>query len=96
MDPIQAAESAIVQATPAIVAKHRAAGILTWKLIHQIETEVMHEVGQSGKHAPNLLRMLKASPFLSYPKDDTPADFSGSEVVPITFSAIQDAWKRVN
>nr|WP_256441913.1 hypothetical protein [Cupriavidus sp. AcVe19-6a] len=40
--------------------------------------------------------MLKASPFLGYPKDDTPADFSGSEVVPITFSAIQDAWKRVN
>jgi len=96
MDSIQAAEAAIIQATPAIVAKHRDAGILTWKLIHQIENEVMHQVGQSGKHAPNLLRMLKASPFLGYPKADTPADFSGSEAVPITFSAIHDAWNRVN
>ncbi|QRQ86232.1 DUF2471 family protein [Cupriavidus oxalaticus] len=96
MNAINAAESSIIEATPAIVAKHRAAGILTWKLIHQIEDEVMHEVAQSGKHASNLLRMLKSSPFLGYPKDDTPADFTGSEVLPITFSVIQDAWNRVN
>lgn len=96
MNHFEAAESSIIEATPAIVAKHRAAGILTWKLIHQIEDEVMHEVAQSGKHAPALLRMLKASPMLGYPKDDTPADFTGHDVMPATFSAIQDAWNRVN
>ncbi len=96
MKSIRAAESAIIEATPAIVAKHRDAGILTWKLIHQIEDEVIHEVGQSGKHSPTLLRMLKASPFLGYPKNDSPADFAGSEAVPITFTVIQNAWNRVN
>ncbi|WP_434033743.1 DUF2471 family protein [Cupriavidus sp. a3] len=96
MPSLAAAETSIIEATPAIVAKHRAAGILTWKLIHQIEDEVMHEVAQSGKHSSNLLRMLKSSPFLGYPKDDTPADFTGSEALPITFSVIQDAWNRVN
>lgn len=96
MNHIKAAESSIVEVAPAIVAKHRASGILTWKLIHQIEDELMHEVGQSGKHSPALLRMLKASPLLGYPKDDSPADFTGSDVLPITFGAIRDAWNRVN
>ncbi len=56
----------------------------------------MHEVIQSGKHSPAFLRMLRASPALGYPKDDRPADFTGHEVMPVTFSAIQDAWNRVN
>ncbi|MBF6987276.1 DUF2471 domain-containing protein [Cupriavidus sp. IK-TO18] len=96
MPPFEAAESSIVAATPAIVAKHRSAGILTWNLIHQIEDEVIREVAQTGKHPSNLLRMLRASPMLGYPKDDTPADFTGSDVLPLTFGAIQDAWNRVN
>ncbi|WP_367394506.1 DUF2471 family protein [Cupriavidus sp. Agwp_2] len=96
MHSLAATESSIVEATPAIVAKHRAAGILTWKLIHQIEDEVMHELAQSGKHSSNMLRMLKSSPYLGYPKDDTPADFTGSDVIPVAFSAIRDAWNRVN
>ncbi len=96
MNPIEAAESSVIEALPAVVAKHRSAGILTWKLIHQIEDEVMQEVAKSGKHSPQLLRMIKASPAMGYPRDDTPADFTGSDVMPPTFSAIVDAWNMVN
>lgn len=96
MNPFEAVESSIVEVAPTIVAKHRVAGILSWKLIHQIEDELMREVAQSGRHSPAILRMVKASPMLGYPKDDKPADFTGSDVIPITFSAIRDAWNRVN
>ncbi|KAI3611141.1 hypothetical protein D8I24_0290 (plasmid) [Cupriavidus necator H850] len=33
---------------------------------------------------------------LGYPKDDSLADFTGSDVLPIAFGAIWDAWNRVN
>ncbi|MNT94636.1 hypothetical protein D3C72_2363680 [compost metagenome] len=56
----------------------------------------MREVAQTGRISPAILRMVKASPALGYPKDDKPADFTGSDVIPITFSAIRDAWNRVN
>jgi hypothetical protein len=96
MDVLFAADAAVREAVPAIVLRHRSAGVLTWALIHQIESEVLAEVAASGKHSPRMLNMLRAPAALDYPKDDRPVSFQGHDFVPPVFGAIDDAWRRVN
>ncbi|MDW3682918.1 DUF2471 family protein [Cupriavidus sp. CV2] len=93
---LTAAESAIVEALPPIIARYREAGILTWRLLHQIEEEVLAVVSATGLVPQLALGMVKAPSILGYPKDDRPADFTGHDVRPITFGAIMDAWKNVH
>ncbi|AME28656.1 DUF2471 family protein [Burkholderia sp. PAMC 26561] len=96
MDVLFAAEAAVRDAVPAVVQRHRSKGILTWALLHTIETEVLVEVANSGKHSKRVLDMIRAPAALDYPKDDRPASFEGHDFVPIVFGAIEDAWRRVN
>ncbi len=96
MDPIHAAETAIREAAPAIVARHRATGHLTWRLLHQLEDEVVAAVEATRKVNPGILRMMRASPLMGYPKNDEPADFGGAGAVAVTFSIIVEAWKHVH
>lgn len=96
MDPLFAADAAVKEAVPAVVSRHRAAGVLTWALLHQIESEVLAEVAATGKHRPRMLGMLRAPAALDYPKDDRPVSFEGHEFVPPVFGAIDNAWRRVN
>jgi hypothetical protein len=96
MDALYAADADLKEAVPAAVLRHRAAGALTWALIHQIESEVLAEVASSGKHSARMLGMLKASPAMGYPKDDRPVSFEGHDVVPSVFGAIYAEWNRVN
>ncbi|SPA44810.1 DUF2471 family protein [Cupriavidus taiwanensis] len=96
MDPIRAAEAAIREATPAIVTRHRGAGHLTWRLLHQIEDEVVAAVAAAGKVNPGIVRMMRASPLMGYPKTDEVADFSNAGVLAVTFSIIVEAWKHVH
>ncbi|MFY2090296.1 DUF2471 family protein [Achromobacter xylosoxidans] len=92
LDSLEDIKCAIDAALPAIIARHRAAGRLTWRLIHQIEDEVMTELVATGRYDPVMLRMVTASHWMGYPKSDEPVDFGDSNVRAVTFSAIEDAW----
>uniref|UniRef100_UPI003F50B1EE DUF2471 family protein n=1 Tax=Caballeronia sp. LjRoot34 TaxID=3342325 RepID=UPI003F50B1EE len=96
MDVLFAADAAVREAVPAVVQRHRTAGVLTWALLHKIEGEVLAEVAASGNHSKRILDMIRAPDALGYPKDDRPASFVGHDFVPIVFGAIEDAWRRVN
>ncbi|AOZ06751.1 DUF2471 family protein [Cupriavidus malaysiensis] len=96
MLPLAAIESAIQDALPPIIARHRSAGHLTWKLLHQIEDEVMSEVSATGKVAPMMLAVLKSSPFMSFPRNDSVADLSKHDVLPIAFALTAQAWNKLH
>lgn len=96
MFPFAAIEKAIIDALPSIVSRHREAGLLTWRLLHQIEEEVFVAIGASERYDPKILRMLKSSPAMGYPKDDRIADVSKHEVCPVAFSAVMAAWQHVH
>lgn len=93
---LDSAEDAIVQTVPVIVRRYRAAGVLTWKLLHQIESEVLAEVAATGLHSRQLLGMLRSSPHMGYPKDETEVSLKGHEVVPVVFGEVVRAWSRVD
>ncbi|WP_454744035.1 DUF2471 family protein [Cupriavidus necator] len=86
----------VIEALPPIIRRHRESGHLTWHLLHQIEAEVLADVAASGKHNPQVLRMMRAPAVLQYPKDERPASFVGHDVVRIVFAAIAAAWQRVD
>ncbi|KAA1004352.1 DUF2471 family protein [Paraburkholderia panacisoli] len=89
------AEAAVQAVVPGIVARHRAKGILTWKLIHQIEEEALSEVASGGRFSERLLQMICAPAALSYPNNDEPVSFEGHDFVPLVFAAIDRAWRQV-
>lgn len=90
------AEDAIKEIVPIIVRRHRGAGVLTWRLMHQIEAEVFAEVSASGQHSRQLLGMLRSSGLMEYPKDDSEVSLTGHEVVPVVFGEVVRAWSRVD
>ncbi|WP_028224937.1 MULTISPECIES: DUF2471 family protein [Paraburkholderia] len=96
MDVLFSANAAVQEVVPAVVQRHRAAGVLTWALLHKIEAEVLAQVAATGKHSMRILDMLRAPAALDYPKDDRPVSFEGHDFVPIVFGAIDDAWRRVH
>jgi hypothetical protein len=96
MDVLFAAEAAVREAVPAVVQRYRSEGVLTWALLHTIESEVLADVAASGKHSKRILDMIRAPAALDYPKDERPASFEGHDFKPIVFGAIEDAWRRVN
>ena len=91
-----AAKATVRKAVPAVVQRQRSAGVLTWDLLHRIESEVLAEVAATGRHSKRILDMLRAPAALSYPTDDRAASFEGHDFVPIVFGAIEEAWCRVN
>jgi hypothetical protein len=95
-DALNKAEDAIKEMVPVVVRRHRAAGILTWRLMHQIESEVLSEVAKTGLHSRQLLSMLRSSGLMNYPKDDSEVSLKGHEAVPIVFSEVHEAWNRVD
>lgn len=90
------AQAAVEAVLPHVVARHRDKGVLTWKLIHQIEEEVLTEVRAGGLFSARLLQMICAPAALSYPNDDRPVSFDGHDFVSIVFSAIDRAWRLVH
>ena len=89
------AQAAVETAVPNVVARHRDKSILTWKLIHEIEEEVLCEVRAGGRFSTRLLQMICAPAALAYPNDDRPVSFEGHDFVPIVFGAIEKAWRQV-
>ncbi|MBB1625167.1 DUF2471 family protein [Achromobacter sp. UMC71] len=92
LDTLEDIKLAVDATLPAIIARHRVAGQLTWRLIHQIEGELMHTLAATGRYDPVMLRMVTASPWMGYPHTDEPVDFGDSNVRAMTFSAIEAAW----
>jgi hypothetical protein len=84
------------EVVPSVVARYREAGVLTWTLIHQIESEVLKEVLTSGQLSAEVVNMVRSHEAFRYPKDNRLASFEGHELMPIVFGAIRDAWKRVH
>lgn len=90
------ADDAIREIAPAVVRRHRAAGILTWRLMHQMESELFAELEATGRHSPQMLRMMRSQGVMGYPKDDREFSLEGHEVVPAAFIALEEAWARVD
>ncbi|NPT39175.1 DUF2471 family protein [Paraburkholderia xenovorans] len=95
-EALDRAEDAIREIVPVIVRRHRAAGTLTWRLMHQIEGELLQDLSASGRHNARLLGMLRSSGLMEYPKDDTEVSLEGHEAVPVVFSEVYKAWRRVD
>ena len=96
MDDLEKAAAAVKDALPEIILRHRAAGVLTWALLHQIEREVLEEVADDGEHDRQTLNMLRSVPAMGYPTDDRPVSFTGHEAISSAFAMIFDAWRRVH
>ncbi|OLL27581.1 DUF2471 domain-containing protein [Burkholderia sp. SRS-W-2-2016] len=96
MDVLFAALETVKKAVPAVVQRHREAGVLTWALLHRIESESLAEASGTGKHSSQILNMLRAPEALDYPKDERPVSFEGHDFVPPVLGAIDEAWRRVN
>jgi len=90
------AQAAAEKVVPRVVARYRSNGVLTWKLLHQMEEEVLAEVSSAGQFSDRLLQMICAPAVLSYPNDDRPVSFEGHDFVPIVFSSLEHAWRQVN
>jgi hypothetical protein len=90
------AQEAIREIVPVIVRRHRAAGTLTWRLMHQIEAEVLREIDATGQHSRQMLGMLRSSGLMDYPKDEREVSLEGHEAVPVVFSEVHKAWRRVD
>lgn len=95
-DELTATEDAAGQVVQKIVIRHRSSGVLTWALLHRIESEVLAELKADGEHSAWALRMIKAAPVLGYPNNDRPASFVGSSIVPVIFGQIEEAWNLVH
>ncbi len=60
MEELWSAHTAIQERVPAFVARYREAGVLTWRLLHRIEREVIAEVASTGRHPQWVLDALRA------------------------------------
>lgn len=89
-------QNAIEDVVPHIVRRHRAAGTLTWRLMHQIEDEVITEIAATGQHSRRILGMFRSSGLMNYPKDDREVSLEGHDAIPMVFSEVQKAWRRVD
>jgi hypothetical protein len=94
MDSLIAADAAVRQALPAIVGRYRAAGVLTWVLLYEIEADVLTHLASRGQHHKRTLDLLRAPASLDYPRDERPASFEGGDLVPVVFQEIEEVWRR--
>lgn len=96
MDEIKEVEDAAAELIPAAVLRHREAGVLTWALLHQIESEVLDEIVASGEHRKVIVNMIRAAPAMGFPRDDRPVSLTGHDILPILFDDIIDCWNRTH
>ena len=96
MDDFAIAEKAVRAITENVVSRHRTAGVLTWSLMHQIESEVIEEAVLSGEHDPDVLNMMRAPMVMPYPRDNRAVSFAGHTAIPIVYGEVLAAWNRVH
>ncbi|MCH1990021.1 DUF2471 domain-containing protein [Achromobacter xylosoxidans] len=93
---IESVDRSIRDALPQVIARHRNAGPLTWRLLHRIQAEVLADVAATRRYAPHILRMAVAPAVMQYPTDDSVVDFGESNAIPMAFAAITDVWNRLH
>jgi hypothetical protein len=93
MEEFWSAQTAMQESVPAIVTRYRKADVLTWRLLHGIEREVIAEVNSTGRYPKWILDALRAP---DYPKDERAVSFEGHDFIPPVFAAIEDAWRRLD
>jgi hypothetical protein len=77
----------------AVAARYRMRGApLTWRLMHEIESEALADLGLPGRHSPELLQMFVRSPEDRYPCSDEPVRFVPAQVVPLIFRFVIDVY----
>jgi len=96
MDELLDMDEALREAAPEAVGRYRERGILTWSLLHQIEDEILDALAATGEYSDTALRMIRSAAVMNYPKDERPVSFGGAELIPVVFSEIERAWKRVH
>lgn len=96
MDELERAGETVRAVAKTVVARHREVGVLTWALLHQLESEVLYEAARTGDHNKTVLNMLRAPSAMAYPKNDEAASLAGHGFVPIVFGEIVKAWIRVH
>ncbi len=96
MEEMWSVHASIQEVVSDVVERHRTTGILTWSLLHKIESEVLATVSSSGKHPKWVVDMMRAPEALGYPKDGRQVSFEGHDFIPPVFATIDDAWRRVN
>ena len=79
-----------------VVLRHREAGVLTWALMHQIESEVIDEAIRNKEHDPDVLNMMRTPAVMPYPRDSRTVSFAGYELIPIVYGEVMEAWNRVH
>ena len=95
MDELMDLDEAVREVAPEFVGRYRSSGVLTWALLHRIESEIVDALAASG-HSRVALNMIRSARVMNYPRDDSPASFKGSELMPIVFSEIERAWNLVH
>lgn len=76
-----------------IVERHRTAGrVLTWRLVHEIESEAVRSLEEAGDLDGRYIRMMRFSRWGYVPDDDEPAELDGHDALPDALSMIQHAY----
>ncbi|HJW57353.1 MAG TPA: hypothetical protein VJ577_18985 [Burkholderiaceae bacterium] len=76
-----------------IVERHRTDGrILTWRLVHEIESEALKKLEQAGDLDIKYIRMMRSSRWGSVPRVDQPADLQSHQALPVALTLIRHAY----
>jgi hypothetical protein len=90
---LHAVEERLKLAVDSIVERHRTAGqVLTWELVHKIESEALKTLQQAGDLEPRYIRMVRSSSWGYVPKIDEPADLKSHKSLPIALTMIERAY----
>lgn len=96
MHDFRDANEAVREIVREVVLRHRSAGVLTWALLRELESEVIEEAAQNGEHSETILNMFRAPAVMAYPTDHQPASFTGHGFVPVVFGKIVKSWHKVH
>ncbi|RJF96464.1 DUF2471 family protein [Noviherbaspirillum cavernae] len=90
---LHAVKERLALAVNTIVERHRTAGdVLTWRLVHQIESEALDMLMQSRDLDVEYIRMVRSSRWGYVPRVDEPADLETHDELPVALTLIQHAY----
>jgi len=90
---LHAVRERLTLAVNTIVERHRTTGqVLTWRLLHEIETEALKKLEEAGDLDIKYIHMMRSSRWGSIPKVDLPADLKGYKALPVALTMISYAY----
>ncbi|WP_244818699.1 hypothetical protein [Caballeronia sp. Lep1P3] len=94
LDSLIAVEAAVRAAAPSVVRQYRAQGVLTWRLLYEMEAQLLAYLAATGQHSESILTIIRAPDNLKHRGDEHPASLEGLDLIPLVFQAIEEAWCR--